>query len=289
MPMYNQRLYEFRYITKIQRYATIAKSEPILVREDKDIKRLYGTESIEEVLYKTDVVKKYEIEIPKPPTNAILTIAVHKNRSACDTDLIVMVKHGELPTSEVNDFKEQSASQVTATFNIAASDSETYGKWYFTVQKSSQISAPCNFYMQTIYFIRCPNDCSQRGTCNNGTCHCSAGYTKADCSKGLTPFNPPKAPFQSILIIPGIGGTLLEFEPQGKKDKAFTAWVNIDNVISGTIYSARNKAFAEAMVGQYNSSTGLLQPLQYTIQGKMHPVDSNFGMRGISCLLDDVR
>ncbi|XP_048251910.1 uncharacterized protein LOC124135008 [Haliotis rufescens] len=43
--------------------------------------------------------------------------------------------------------------------------------------------------LDTITNNVCPNDCSNRGTCNKGLCICSAGFGSADCSVDLT--QPP--------------------------------------------------------------------------------------------------
>eukprot|EP00899_Mesostigma_viride_P022406 jgi/Mesvir1/334/Mv22741-RA.1 len=44
--------------------------------------------------------------------------------------------------------------------------------------------------LQTVSVLKCPGDCSQRGSCFNGTCHCNVGFGGEDCRVDLSKLRP---------------------------------------------------------------------------------------------------
>ena len=54
----------------------------------------------------------------------------------------------------------------------------------------NETKLPENKIIESVVEALCPNDCTFKGNCSNGTCVCHEGYTAEDCSISL--YNPPE-------------------------------------------------------------------------------------------------
>ena len=60
---------------------------------------------------------------------------------------------------------------------------------------SDTVKSSFSYLINQLSVGKCPNDCSNHGQCDNGTCICVSTWTGGDCSKGM------------VTVIP-LGGTL---------------------------------------------------------------------------------
>lgn len=283
--------YQLLYMT--QQGQLIAASSIIHCIQQHDIVHIFGSQSRNDTLVQNKPIS-YVYNMPKPPvSNALFTVFVKKNDSHCPcfAGISLLIKHGQLPTEQVYDFYQTSNDTMIATFDVHHFTPSTFGRWYITVAPQHNTTllplecASCKFQIRWVYFVRCPNDCSNRGECKNGTCICASGFSKYDCSKGLSPFSPPSKPVSPLLIIPGFGGTSINFQFDGKKEMEH-AWISLDNVLTGW-HGSRNKLFVETLIGMFNASTGLMESLKYGYKGNLSITEMDFGLRAITSLLDD--
>jgi hypothetical protein len=210
---------------------------------------------------------------------AILSIRLTYNDSFCNAAFLTMaVKRGQEPVlGVVYDFFERSDYDVEAVIKI----NDEPGKFYaLALAEGPTTGKPlsCVIAVEVDYYLRCPNDCSNHGDCVDGKCKCSVGYSGDDCSSGGDPFNPSDTPIHPLLLMPGVGGTVLEWSNDGVK-QTIQSWVNMDNFLGGVgILNRRNKAFVETLIGRYNVSESLMQPLN---GGAVNVVNDETGLKGI--------
>jgi hypothetical protein len=207
--------------------------------------------------------------------SAMLSIRLTYNDSACNAATLSMtVKRYQEPVPGlVYDFHEKSDYDVEAVF-------DTEGRYYVLTQAEAGTKPLyCQVVVQVEYYLRCPKDCSNHGTCLDGICKCSAGYSGDDCSVGGDPYNPSDIPIHPLLLMPGVGGTVLEWATKESKI-AVTSWVNMDNYLGGIgILNKRNKAFVETLIGKYNETAGELLPLR---EGTVGVMNDETGLNGIT-------
>lgn len=106
-----------------------------------------------------------------------LKVQVSITSSSRQTMARFLVKHGSPPT-EVDFFKEINTIDGIGNFLLQQPQP---GNWYIGVISTENVK----YKLLATVDIKCPNDCSGNGQCDNGTCKCNEGYIMKDCSRYL--------------------------------------------------------------------------------------------------------
>lgn len=114
----------------------------------------------------------YSVEVK----NQNFTVKVNVTTPGTNVYKRVMLKHKELPTLVSND-KEIDKVVGVNSLNIFRPKA---GTWYIGIFANGTFK----YDITASDEVKCPNNCSNNGKCNNGHCECKSNYkTSPDCSK----------------------------------------------------------------------------------------------------------
>ncbi|XP_013385971.1 von Willebrand factor D and EGF domain-containing protein [Lingula anatina] len=87
----------------------------------------------------------------------------------------------DLPGFDVSSTMEECISDIKLTNDVTFAEAASDNMEDRCIQYASTLSSEKE-NVQKILRLRCPRQCSGQGRCDNGQCHCHAGFTAEDCS-----------------------------------------------------------------------------------------------------------